>query len=243
MEKGVWPSNYLSNHDSRRQVTYYGNDKQYRKESAKLLAVLNTTIPGNSYLYQGEEIGMTNVQYSSIEDHNCCYTLGDYYSMVKNGATAREALEYVGPRSRDNARTPYQWDATENAGFTTGTPWIKTNPNYPQINLEADRKDPESIFAFYQKLLKLRKEQPAVIEGDLQFHREDSDKLIIYTRSCSEQTMLVITNKSDDTLPVELPAELTAHKWTRILTNREKTTPSLEGGRSWLPWEVEIYIC
>ena len=242
MEKGVWPSNYLSNHDSRRQVSHYGNDTQYRKESAKLLAVLNTTVPGNTYLYQGEEIGMTNVQYSSIEDHNCCYTLGDYYSMVANGATAEEALAYVGPRSRDNARTPYHWDSSENAGFTTGKPWIKTNPNYTEINLEADRKDPESVFAFYQKLLQLRKEQIAVIEGDLQFYREESDQLIIYTRSCKEQTLLVIANKSDETLPVELPAQLADHRWQRILTNREETVPSLDGGRFWLPWEVEIYI-
>ncbi len=243
MEKGVWPSNYLSNHDSRRQVSHYGNDTQYRKESAKLLAVLNTTVPGNSYLYQGEEIGMTNVQYDRIEEHNCCYTLGDYYSMVANGATPEEAMAYVGPRSRDNARTPYHWDATQNAGFTTGKPWIKVNPNYTEINLEADRKDPESVFAFYQKLLQLRKDQPAIIEGDLQFYLEESDDLLVYTRTCPEQTLLVIANKSDNTLPVALPEVLAKGNWKRILTNREDTAPSLDGGRCWLPWEVEIYIC
>ena len=243
MAKGVWPSNYLSNHDSRRQVTYFGNDKEYRKESAKLLAVLNLAVPGNSYLYQGEEIGMTNVQYDCIEDHDCCYTLGDYHSMIANGATHEEAMAYVGPRSRDNARTPYQWDGSKNAGFTTGKPWLKVNPNYKEINLEADKKDPNSVFRFYQKLLQLRKENPAFIEGDLQFYREDSDKLIIYTRCCEEQKMLVIANKSDEALEFSLPAELTALGWKRILTNREETTPSLEGGRKWLPWETEIYIC
>ena len=240
--QGVWPSTYFSNHDSRRQVTYYGNDTEYRRESAKLLAVLSCTAPGNVYLFQGEELGMTNVRYDRIEDHDCCYTLGDYHSMVAKGATKEEALAYVGPRSRDNARTPYQWDASENAGFTTGKPWLKVNPNYTEINLEADRKHPQSIFAFYQKLLKLRKENPAVYDGDLQFCREDSDKVIVYTRSCPEQTMLVIANKSDDTLPVELPEALTKENWKRILTNREETAPSMDGGRKWLPWEVEVYV-
>lgn len=241
MPLGVWPSNYLSNHDSRRQVSYFGNDREYRKESAKLLAVLNTTVPGNSYLYQGEEIGMTNVQYYSIEDHNCCYTLGDYRSMIENGYSPKEAMALVGPRSRDNARAPYQWDSSENAGFTTGKPWLKVNPNYPEINLEKDRKDPDSIFAFYQQLLALRRTMPAVFEGDLRFYREDSEQLIIYTRGCPEQTLLIIANKSDDTLPVQLPEELTSHSWKRILTNRTETVPSLQGSRSWLPWEVEIY--
>lgn len=243
MAQGVWPSNYLSNHDINRQVSRHGNDKQYRKESAKLLAVLNLAVPGNAYLYQGEEIGMTDVRFSSIEDYNCCYTTGDYYSMLENGATPQEALDYAAPRSRDNARTPFQWDGSENAGFTTGKPWLKVNPNYKEINLEADKKDPDSVFRFYQKLLQLRKENPAFIEGDLQFYREDSDKLIIYTRCCPEQKMLVIANKSDEEQEFSLPAELTAFGWKRILTNREATTPSMEGGRKWLPWETEIYIC
>lgn len=241
MEQGVWPSNYLSNHDSRRQVTYYGNDKEYRVESAKLLAVLNNTVPGNVYMYQGEEIGMTNVQYDSIDEYNCRYTVGDYYSMVENGATPEEALAFVGPRSRDNARAPYQWNGTENAGFTTGKPWLKVNPNYTEINLEADRKDPKSIFAFYQKLLKLRKENPAIYDGDLKFLLEDSDKMIVYLRRCKEQTLLIICNKSDDTVKAELPEEVTSCKWQRILTNREETVPSVDGGRDWLPWEAEIY--
>jgi oligo-1,6-glucosidase len=241
MAQGVWPSNYMSNHDSRRQVTYYGNDTQYRKESAKLLAVLNHACPGNVYIYQGEEIGMTNVTYQSIEDHNCCYTLGDYNSMVANGATPEEALAYVGPRSRDNARAPYHWDATENAGFTSGKPWLKINPNYPQINLEADRADPESIFYFYQKLIQMRFDCPAMLDGDLKFLLEDSEKVYMFLRRCEKQTLLVICNKSDEETPVELPAEIAGKKWHRLLTNRETTTPSLEGGRNWLPWEAEIY--
>ena len=184
---------------------------------------------------------MTNVQYSCIEDHNCCYTVGDYHSMVEKGYSPQEAMAFVGPRSRDNARTPYQWDGSKNAGFSSGKPWLKVNPNYTEINLEADRKDPQSIFAFYQKLLKLRKENPAIYDGDLKFLLEDSDKMLVYLRRCEAQTLLVVCNKSDDEVTVELPEEITAKAWKRILTNRDETAPSLEGGRKWLPWEAEIY--
>lgn len=239
--QGVWPSNYMSNHDSRRQVTYYGNDTEYRKESAKLLAVLNHTTPGNVYIYQGEEIGMTNVTYDSIEDHNCCYTLGDYHSMIANGATPEEALAYVGPRSRDNARAPYQWDSTENAGFTSGKPWLKVNPNYTDINLKADLADPESIFVFYKKLIQMRFDEPAMLDGDLKFLLEDSEDVYMFLRRCEKQTLLIICNKSDNENPVEMPEEIAGKKWRRILTNRENTTPSLEGREKWLPWEAEIY--
>ena len=144
--KGGWPVQYLSNHDSARQVSCYGNDKEYRIPSAKALATLVHTTPGTPFVYQGEEIGMTNVRYDRIEDYNCCYTVGDYWSMMETGVKPADALEQLAPRSRDNARTPYQWDDSENAGFTTGKPWLKVNPRYTEINLAADRKDPDGIF-------------------------------------------------------------------------------------------------
>lgn len=154
MKHNAWPVQYLSNHDSARQVSAYGNDTEYRAPSAKLLATLMHTTPGTPFIYQGEEIGMVNVKFDNIEDYNCCYTLGDYHSMIAKGATPKEAIDHLAPCSRDNARTPYQWDATENAGFTTGKPWIKVNPRYTEINLEADRSAPDSIFAYYQALQK-----------------------------------------------------------------------------------------
>lgn len=241
MSQGVWPSNYLSNHDSRRQVTAYGDDKQYRKESAKLLAVLNCTVPGNVYLYQGEEIGMTDVFFDTIEEYNCRYTVGDYYSMIENGVSPENALKELAPRSRDNARTPYQWNGSENAGFTAGKPWIKVNPNYPIINLEADRKDQDSIFQFYQKLLRLRKENPAIYEGGLEFLLEDHPAMLVYLRECKEQTLLFVCNKSSESVPFELPESVAAKSWKRLLSNREQTAPSLASRRVWLPWEAEIY--
>ena len=241
MAHNGWSVQYMSNHDQPRQVSHHGNDTAYRVESAKLLAVLNHTTPGTPFIYQGEEIGMTNVAYNSISDYNCCYTVGDYHSMLANGVCPEEALRYIQPRSRDNARTPYQWDGSANAGFTAGTPWIKVNPQYPQINLEADRACADSIFAFYQKLTDMRKTCPAILDGDLTFLLEDHPQVIMYLRRCTRQTLLVIANKSNCTLPVQYPELLRQNTWKRILTNRDDTTPSLTGSREWLPWETEIY--
>lgn len=241
MKHNAWPVQYLSNHDSARQVSAYGNDTEYHAPSAKLLATLMHTTPGTPFIYQGEEIGMVNVKFDSIEDYNCCYTLGDYNSMIAKGATPKEAIDFVAPRSRDNARTPYQWDSSENAGFTTGKPWIKVNPRYTEINLEADRAAPDSIFAYYQTLIKMRREHPAIIDGDLQFLLENDDKILMYLRRCARETLLVVANYSAETVDLPIPDELKANTWRRILTNLDGTEPALTSGRSLSPYECEIY--
>ena len=197
--------------------------------------------PGTPFIYQGEEIGMVNVKYDSIEDYNCCYTKGDYHSMVALGASPKEALDALAPRSRDNARTPYQWDDSENAGFTTGKPWLKVNPKYAKINLAEDRDSKDSIFAFYQKLTRMRREDPAIIDGDLKFLLEDHEDLIVYLRRCARQTLLVVANLSGKTVPFPVPEALKENLWERRLTNREDTQSSLDTGRDLLPWELEIY--
>ncbi len=241
MKHNAWPVQYLSNHDSARQVSAYGNDTEHRAPSAKLLATLMHTTPGTPFIYQGEEIGMVNVKFDSIEDYNCCYTLGDYNSMIAKGATPKEAVDFVAPRSRDNARTPYQWDSSENAGFTTGKPWIKVNPRYTEINLEADRAAPDSIFAYYQTLIKMRREHPAIIDGDLEFLLENDDKILMYLRRCARETLLVVANYSAETVELPIPEELKANTWKRILTNLDGTEPALTSGRKLTPYECEIY--
>jgi oligo-1,6-glucosidase len=237
-KQNCWATQYFSNHDSQRQVSHYGSEK-FRVPSAKLLAALLHTSPGTPYLYQGEEIGMVNVQFDTIEDYNCCYTVGDYNSMIFKGIDPETAIKTVGPCSRDNARTRYQWDASENAGFTTGKPWIKLNPKYTEINLEADRKAPDSIFAYYQKLIEMRKTHPAILDGDLNFYMEDSEQVIMYTRACARETMLVIANKSDENAAIELPAELANRIWKPILGNYPGETPA--AGIELRPWECVIY--
>ncbi len=242
LAQNAWAVQYLSNHDSARQVSCYGCDSaEYRADSAKLLATLIHTTPGTPFIYQGEEIGMVNVKYDRIEDYNCCYTVGDYHAMIASGVSPKEAIDTLAPRSRDNARTPYQWDGSENAGFSSGKPWLKVNPRYTEINLEADRKSEHSIFAFYQSLIRMRREDPAIIDGDLQFFLEDHNEIILYTRSCMRQTLLIVANHSGKTVPFEIPNEIGEHEWLRRLTNKQDTTPSLSGGRMLLPWEVEIY--
>ena len=237
-KKNCWATQYFSNHDSQRQVSHYGSEK-FRVPSAKLLGALLHTTPGTPYLYQGEEIGMVNVQFDTIEDYNCCYTVGDYHSMIYKGVDPETAIKTVGPRSRDNARTPYQWDGSRNAGFTTGKPWIKVNPTYTEINLEADRKSPDSVFAYYQKLIEMRKTHPAILDGDLNFYMEDSDQVLMYTRACARETLLVIANKSDDPAAIVMPEELTANGWKPVLGNYPGEIPA--AGTELRPWECVIY--
>ena len=239
MDYDLWPTQYFSNHDSARQVSCYGNDGKFRVPSAKLLATLLHTCPGTPFVYQGEEIGMVNVQFDKIEDYNCCYTVGDYSFMVQNGTDPQEALKLLAPKSRDNARTPYQWDASSNAGFTAGTPWIKVNPTYRQINLAADRSTPDSIFAYYQKLIAMRKTHPAILDGDLQFYLCAHPQVILYTRRCARQLMMVIANKSDTQAEIALPEELKQYCWERVLSNYPDASPFPE--RIWQPWECAVY--
>lgn len=241
MAHNAWPVQYLSNHDSARQVSCYGSDGIYRVPSAKLLGTLIHTTPGTPFLYQGEEIGMVNVKYDRIEDYNCCYTKGDYYSMIQAGVSPQEAIRTLAPRSRDNARTPYQWNHTAHAGFTTGTPWIKVNPLYPAINLEADRNSEDSIFAYYQKLISLRQEHPAIIDGGLRFLLEDHPQLIVYLRECARETLLVIANYSETAVDMPIPEEISRHSWKQILGNYAEMTPSLQENRTLKPWEVQVY--
>lgn len=241
MEKGGWSVQYLSNHDSARQVSCYGDAVNYREESAKLLATLIHTTPGTPFIYQGEEIGMTNVMFDTIEDYNCCYTKGDYHSMTEKGASPEEAIKVLAPRSRDNARTPYQWDESENAGFTSGKPWLKLNPEYKEINLKKDRESKSSVFAYYQKLIRLRRELSAITEGNLEFFLKDHPSVIMYTRRCEGDSLLIIANKSSEKVSVEIPDELKSYRVERVLTNYESSTPSLEGRLEWLPWECEVY--
>ena len=239
VENNGWIAQHLSNHDFPRQVSRFGNDGQYRKESAKMLATLTHTMPGTPYVYQGEEIGMTNVCFDAIEDYNDPYTVGQYHAMLRAGKPEEEIWALLRPISRDNPRTPYQWNAGENAGFTTGKPWLKLNPRYEEINLENDRKDPDSIFAYYQKLIRLRKDNPAILDGLLNMLLPEHESIVMYLRSCTRQTLLVVANFSDDAVALPVPEEIQRHKWCPILQNYPNTAP-LET-KQLQPWEAVIY--
>ncbi len=231
---------HLSNHDSQRQVSQHGSEKAYRTRSAQLLGTLMHTTPGIPFIYQGEEIGMVNVLFDSIEDYNCCYTVGPYYAMLENGYDPTTALADVAKASRDNARTPYQWNAQKNAGFTTGKPWLKVNPRYEEINLEADLAAKDSVFRYYQKLTALRREHPAVVEGNISFLLEEDPNVICYTRSCEKESLLIVANLSEEEAAFQLP-ESVKGAFTCLLRN-VKEGIGLTGKKERLaPWECAVF--
>ena len=209
LEGLAWNSNYLSNHDQPRPVSRFGDDGAYRVQSAKLLATLNHLLQGTPYVYQGEEIGMTNVAFPSIDDYNDIATRNLYKVLTEElGQDPAEVLAGIHARSRDNARTPMQWSAAPQAGFTTGTPWIKVNPNYVDVNVEQALADPDSVFYYYQKLIQLRKANPVIVYGTYDILLEDHPELYVFTRTLGDDRLLVVLNVSKNTPLFEAPASL-----------------------------------
>jgi oligo-1,6-glucosidase len=215
-----WNSLYLENHDQPRSVSRFGDDQRYRLESAKMLATWLHMMQGTPYIYQGQEIGMTNVafptieQYRDVEIHNLWKDL-----VVEKGYDPEKILKAIHYRGRDNARTPMQWDATEHAGFTTGTPWIEVNPNYREINVEQALKDEHSIFHYYKKLIRLRKEHDIIIYGSYELILEDDEQIYAYIRKLENEQLLVITNFSAETPTFALPNHITFTEKQLLISN------------------------
>lgn len=207
-----WNSLYMNNHDQPRMVSRFGDDGEYRIESAKMLATLLHTLPGTPYIYQGEEIGMTNVNFQSMEEYRDIETLNWSKEQMENGYSVEEILPILYQASRDNARTPVQWNGTCHAGFTTGTPWIQVNPNFSEINVEAALKDSNSIFYYYKKLLQLRKDQQnlVMIYGDYQQLMADHPQIYSYIREYQGDRLLVLLNfsKEESVFSCDLPYEV-----------------------------------
>ncbi|MCI1478471.1 MAG: alpha-glucosidase [Clostridium beijerinckii] len=189
-----WNSLFWNNHDLPRIVSRWGNDKEYRAESAKMLATLLHGMKGTPYIYQGEEIGMTNVKFEALEDYKDIETLNMYKERKEKGYTHEDIMSSIYARGRDNARTPIQWDNSENSGFTTGEPWIKVNPNYKEINVESQLNDKKSIFNYYKKLIQIRKSNPVVVYGEYNLILEENKEIFAYTRTLQNEKLLVICN-------------------------------------------------
>jgi len=202
-----WNSLFWNNHDLPRIVSRWGNDKEYRTESAKMLATILHGMQGTPYIYQGEELGMTNVQFDSIEKYQDIEIRNMYRERLAKGYAEKEIMESIYAKGRDNARTPMQWDDTAHAGFTTGTPWMQVNPNYREINAEAARKDPASIFHYYRKLIRLRKEDPIFAEGDFKLLLEEDENIFAYVRSLADREVLVVANFTEQEIICTLPEE------------------------------------
>ncbi|MEK4440892.1 MULTISPECIES: glycoside hydrolase family 13 protein [Niallia] len=191
-----WNSLFWNNHDLPRIVSRWGNDKEYRVESAKMFAILLHLMKGTPYIYQGEEIGMTNCPITDISQVNDIESINMYHERLAKGYTKEEILHSINVKGRDNARTPLQWDDTENGGFTTGTPWLHVNPNYTEINVKNNLEDPNSVFYCYQSLIQLRKDNPIIVWGDFELIKDTEEEIFAYTRKFEGETWIVIANFS-----------------------------------------------
>ncbi|MCP1160392.1 glycoside hydrolase family 13 protein [Bacillus infantis] len=234
-----WNSQFLNNHDHTRQVTRYGNDGEYREQSAKLLATMIHTLPGTPYVYQGEEIGMTGVRFETIDDYDDIAMKNKYYEEVAKGRDSQEVFESLLMLSRDNSRTPMQWSDETNAGFTSGQPWIKINPNFKEINVEAALKNPDSVFYFYKELIALRKENDVMVYGDYQDLFPHDEHLYVYTRSYNGITWLILLNHSDQQRSFKLPAGYQDPEKKLIIGNYPKETADHD--EKLRPYEAKIY--
>jgi oligo-1,6-glucosidase len=217
-EKG-WNANYLCNHDQPRSVSRFGNDGKYRKESAKMLATFLLTLEGTPYIYQGEEIGMTNPQFQSIQDYRDIETLNYYQQAVESGTPIDTIMEAIWKKSRDNSRTPMQWDDSHAAGFTTGMPWIMVNSDYEEVNVQEALKDENSIYHYYRKLIALRKKHEVFVYGEYKLLLPLDPDLYVYTRKFGEEMLLIILNFFDRTPVFKLPEELSGLSAKLLLSN------------------------
>ena len=234
-----WNALFIENHDIVRVVSKWGNDKKYWKESSKALAMMYFMQQGTPFIYQGQEIGMTNVKYDSIEEYNDVSTHNRYVKNIENGMSPEEALHHEWVVSRDNARTPMQWDGSEKAGFTTGTPWIGVNPNTKEINVESQLNDETSILNFYKSLIRIRKTYTTFIDSKCELILPDHDQIYAYTRIDDKGEFLVICNLTEKEAHFQLDFEL--DKYEILLSNIENESNGEIEKTILKPYEARLY--
>lgn len=228
-----WNSLFWNNHDLPRIVSRWGNDKEYRVESAKMFAILLHMMKGTPYIYQGEEIGMTNCPISTIDEVDDIESINMYNERLDQGYTKEAIIESINAKGRDNARTPMQWDNSANAGFTTGTPWLHVNPNYPEINVEQSLADENSVFYTYKKLIELRKEHAIVVWGEYELIEETEEEVFAYYREFSGEKWLVVANFSESKQTFTLEEEI-----GEVLVHNYHTSLPKSGEVSLKPYEA-----
>ena len=238
----AWNSLFWDNHDQPRIVSRFGNDsEEYREVSAKMLATCLHMMQGTPYVYQGEELGMTNAYFNDISDYRDIESINAYHDMTGDGTVDPDTMmRYLHYKSRDNARTPMQWDTTENAGFTTGTPWIAVNPNYKTINAEEQLQNPNSVFHYYQKLIQLRKEHDIIVYGHYTLLLPDDEEIYAYTREWEGKELLVICNFSQNTPTFAVPEAFTADNSQLLIANYD--CEALTSTLTLRPYEARVYL-
>ncbi|MCM3787724.1 alpha,alpha-phosphotrehalase [Domibacillus indicus] len=241
MDKGGgWNALFWCNHDQPRIVSRYGNDGEYRVKSAKMLANAIHFMKGTPYIYQGEEIGMTNPHFERIEQYRDVESLNMYNEMRAQGMAEEDIMTIIKQKSRDNSRTPVQWNSEKNAGFTSGTPWIETAENYKEINVEAAQQDPDSIFYHYKTLIELRKKEKVMREGSYRLLMGDHPELFVYMREYEGEAWIVINNFYGRPVSFVVPEELKGKRSSLVLSN-EKEAPVQLSSRTLTPYESTVY--
>jgi len=231
-----WNSLYWNNHDQPRVVSRFGDDKEFRVESATALGTLLHLHRGTPYVYQGEELGMTNTVFTGIDDFTDIESRNHYAHAVATGTHPEDVLAAMRYSSRDNARTPMQWDDSEHAGFTTGRPWLALNPNYPGINAAAAEADPGSVLHYYRRLIELRHAEPAVAHGDFTMLLPHDEQVYAFTRGYEDVELLVVVNMSADRVTPDVPE---AEQWATAELLLGNLDPG--EGLELAPWEARVY--
>ena len=230
LEDTAWNSLFWENHDQPRSVSRFGNDDgKYREKSAKMLATCLHMMQGTPYVYQGEELGMTNVPFRDISDFRDLDSINAYHELVGQGVfTEEEMMRYLRYKSRDNARTPFQWDDSENAGFTTGTPWIMVNPNYTEINAAEQMGRADSVFNYYKELIRLRKTNDVIVYGTYELLLPDDKELYVYERRLGEKKLLVICNFYGNNRKFTFPEGWDSDRLSVMIGNYSDAQPAAE---------------
>ncbi|OXT05985.1 glucohydrolase [Thermoanaerobacterium thermosaccharolyticum] len=238
-----WNSLYWNNHDQPRVVSRFGNDTEYWDKSAKMLATCLHIQQGTPYIYQGEEIGMTNVRFQDIEDYRDIAVINGYNEeVIIKGRSHEQYMQYIYDFSRDNARTPMQWDDSDNGGFTTGKPWIKVNPNYTKINVAKQIGDKDSILNYYRRLIKLRKENEIIIYGDFELILPDDKNIFSYTRKLNNEMLLVICNFTSNNTEFSLPDNINYVDKNLLISNYDVANDDNIENFELRPYESRVYL-
>ena len=235
-----WNALFIENHDIPRATSTWGDDKNYWKESSMALGLMYFMQQGTPFIYQGQEIGMTNVKYENIDDYNDIKSVGIYNDMIAKGIDKDKALRHLWAISRDNARTPMQWDSSSNSGFSKSNPWIKINPNYRDINVENQLNDKDSILNFYKKMIKIRKENEALIYGEYKLILEDDENIYSYIREFENEKFIIITNLTDK--KVEFNYDKEVLKYENLLISNYNIKAHEDINKILLnPYEARLY--
>ncbi len=237
-----WNALYMTNHDQPRQVSRFGDDGRYWAESAKLLATYLHTLCGTPYVYQGEEIGMTNVRFDRIEEYRDLEILNFYQEkVVEQGQDPEPIMNSIYHKGRDNARTPMQWDDGQEASFTTGTPWIQVNPNYKDINVAQQLEDPNSVLNYYKELIQVRKQNDVLVYGDYHLILEDHPEIYAYTRTLGDEKVLVVLNFFGKTPEFKCPEDLVVEAPELLISNYEVEGVQSIQNVQLRPYEARVY--